>query len=41
MEKGPLPMVAAGVAGTIGDFFYGYYTACRKEVEDYEKDIRK
>ena len=40
-SKGPLPMVAAGVAGTVGDLIYGYYQACSKEVEEYEKSLKR
>ena len=36
-SKGPLPMVAAGIAGTVGDLIYGYYQACAKEAEEYER----
>jgi hypothetical protein len=27
-SKGKLPMVVGGVAGSLGDFLYGYYVAC-------------
>lgn len=34
-------MVAAGIAGTLGDLIYGYYSACAKEVEAYDKTNNK
>jgi hypothetical protein len=40
-SKGPLPMVAAGVGGTVFDLFYGYFEACSKEATEYEKMSKK
>ena len=37
MKKGMLPMVAAGVAGSVADLVYGYVSACEKEVKNYEQ----
>lgn len=36
-KKGVLPMVVAGVAGTMADMAYGYVIACKNEVELVEK----
>ncbi len=40
MKKGMLPMVAAGVAGSVADLVYGYVSACEKEVKIYEQSLR-
>lgn len=40
-SKGLLPMVVTGAGGTLADLIYGYYTACAKEVGDYERSLRK
>ncbi len=37
-SKGMMPMAIAGVAGTFGDLVYGYYSACAKEVDRYERE---
>ena len=37
-SKGPMPMVAAGVTGTMADLIYGYVSACQKEVERFNKE---
>ena len=40
-RKGIIPMVAAGVAGTLADLVYGYLESCKNEVESYKKESRK
>ena len=37
-SKGPMPMVVAGVSGTMADLIYGYASACQKEVERFNKE---
>jgi len=32
-----VPMVIAGVAGTISDLVYGYMEACKDEVDAYQR----
>ena len=32
-----MPMVIAGVAGTISDLVYGYMEACKDEVDAYQR----
>ena len=39
-SKGALPMVVAGVAGTVADLAYGYTVECAKEVERYHQRHR-
>jgi hypothetical protein len=40
-SKGPIPMVAAGVAGTLGDLMYGYFVACSEEGKLYESSLQQ
>lgn len=41
MKKGLLPMVAAGVAGSLSDLVYGYVSACEKEVKVFQDSSAK
>ena len=36
-KKGVVPMVVAGVTGSVADAIYGYVKACEIEVEAYRK----
>lgn len=40
-KKGLLPMVAAGVAGSVADLVYGYVVACEKEAKIYQDSSAK
>jgi hypothetical protein len=37
-SKGPMPMVAAGVTGTMADMIYGYVSACQKEAQRFKNE---
>jgi len=37
-KKGLVPMVVAGVAGTMSDLVYGYMEACKDEVDSYQRN---
>jgi len=37
-KKGVVPMVIAGVAGTVSDLVYGYVKACKGEVVEYQRN---
>lgn len=37
-RKGIMPMVAAGVSGSVADLIYGYLQSCKNEVEAFKNE---
>jgi hypothetical protein len=40
-RKGIMPMVAAGISGSLADLIYGYLEACKNEVDAFKKETER